>query len=201
MAVPLKGLGDKVSYQEVNDILKLFASNTSPVDPFEGQIWLDLSSSPYVLYRWNGSSWKRIGMTGEQILSFLNDVDGSGSGLDSDTLDGQEGSYYQDAGNLNAGTIPGPRFGFWEDSGGDNSSPCVQSGSTSIPASVTTINFPSAFTSTPRVIAVPYTANASYAHTVHTRNTTTTSFRVSIFDDSGNLNAGTVVWIAIGEKE
>jgi|DEB0MinimDraft_6_1074348.scaffolds.fasta_scaffold35728_3 hypothetical protein len=32
--------------------------------------------------------------------------DGATSGLDADLLDGQEGSFYQNAGNLNAGTIP-----------------------------------------------------------------------------------------------
>jgi hypothetical protein len=36
--------------------------------------------------------------------------DGSGSSLDADLLDGQEGSYYRDAGNLNAGTIPSGRL-------------------------------------------------------------------------------------------
>ena len=36
--------------------------------------------------------------------------DGSGSGLDSDTLDGQQGSYYQNASNLNAGTINDARL-------------------------------------------------------------------------------------------
>ena len=36
--------------------------------------------------------------------------DGSGSGLDADLLDGQEGSYYQNASNLNAGTIPDARI-------------------------------------------------------------------------------------------
>ena len=36
--------------------------------------------------------------------------DGSGSGLDSDKLDGQEGSYYRNAGNLNDGTIPDARI-------------------------------------------------------------------------------------------
>ena len=37
--------------------------------------------------------------------------DGSGSGLDSDLLDGQEGSYYRNASNLNAGTLPAARLG------------------------------------------------------------------------------------------
>ena len=36
--------------------------------------------------------------------------DGSGSTLDADQLDGQEGTYYRNAGNLNAGTIPDARL-------------------------------------------------------------------------------------------
>ena len=36
--------------------------------------------------------------------------DGSGSGLDADLLDGQEGSYYTNASNLASGTIPNGRF-------------------------------------------------------------------------------------------
>ena len=36
--------------------------------------------------------------------------DGSGSGLDSDLLDGQEGSYYRNASNINAGTIDTARL-------------------------------------------------------------------------------------------
>lgn len=37
--------------------------------------------------------------------------DGASSGLDSDLLDGQHGSYYRDAGNLNAGTVAVARLG------------------------------------------------------------------------------------------
>lgn len=37
--------------------------------------------------------------------------DGASSGLDADLLDGQQGSYYQNAGNLNAGTVPTARLG------------------------------------------------------------------------------------------
>lgn len=37
--------------------------------------------------------------------------DGAGSGLDSDLLDGQQGSYYTNAGNLSSGTIPAARIG------------------------------------------------------------------------------------------
>lgn len=40
--------------------------------------------------------------------------DGTGSGLDADLLDGQSGSYYQNAGNLNAGTIPSGRLSAYD---------------------------------------------------------------------------------------
>ncbi len=40
--------------------------------------------------------------------------DGSGSTLDADKLDGQEGSYYTNAGNLNAGTVPSDRLALWK---------------------------------------------------------------------------------------
>ena len=37
-------------------------------------------------------------------------MDGAGSGLDADTLDGRQGAWYRDAGNLNAGTLPAARL-------------------------------------------------------------------------------------------
>jgi hypothetical protein len=48
--------------------------------------------------------------TAADVLSKLLTVDGTGSLLDADLLDGQNGSYYQDAGNLNAGTILSARL-------------------------------------------------------------------------------------------
>lgn len=54
------------------------------------------------------------GATGDQtaneILTSLKTVDGSGSGLDADLLDGQEGVYYLNASNINAGTIDDARL-------------------------------------------------------------------------------------------
>lgn len=54
------------------------------------------------------------GATGDQtaseILTLLKTVDGIGSGLDSDLLDGQEGAYYLNASNINAGTIDDARL-------------------------------------------------------------------------------------------
>lgn len=46
--------------------------------------------------------------TWEKIWTEVND--GAGSGLDSDLLDGQQGSWYQNAGNLNAGTLLAARM-------------------------------------------------------------------------------------------
>ena len=39
-------------------------------------------------------------LTASDVLTAVNSVDGTGSGLDSDLLDGQEGSYYLDANNF-----------------------------------------------------------------------------------------------------
>ena len=49
------------------------------------------------------------GATGDQtaseILTLLKTVDGSGSGVDADLLDGQEGAYYLNASHINTGTL------------------------------------------------------------------------------------------------
>jgi hypothetical protein len=42
-------------------------------------------------------------------------LEGSGSGLDADLLDGQHGSFYRDASNLNAGTVPAGRYSSYDD--------------------------------------------------------------------------------------
>lgn len=57
------------------------------------------------------------------LLTALLAVDGAGSGIDADKLDGQEGAYYQSASNLNAGTIPVarlPYIGWRLDKNGSN---------------------------------------------------------------------------------
>ena len=48
--------------------------------------------------------------TASEILTLVKTVDGSGSGLDADLLDGQEGSYYRNASNINAGTLDAARI-------------------------------------------------------------------------------------------
>lgn len=54
-------------------------------------------------------SWSRVRWGGTWTgwrESWGSGSDGSGSGLDADKLDGQEGSYYTNAGNLSSGTLP-----------------------------------------------------------------------------------------------
>ncbi len=118
MAVPKKELGSKLSYQEVNEILTLYASSSEPTDPepYDGQVWLHTGTGTAVLKRFNSSiapdgDWEVIGeVTEENLLTLLTAVDGSGSGLDADLLDGEEGSFYQNASNLNSGTISSARL-------------------------------------------------------------------------------------------
>jgi len=45
-----------------------------------------------------------------EILTLLKTVDGSGSGLDADLLDGQEGTFYRNASNIYAGTLNNARL-------------------------------------------------------------------------------------------
>ncbi len=48
-------------------------------------------------------------------LGEILDDDGAGSGLDADLLDGQQGSYYQNASNITAGTLSTDRFSAYSD--------------------------------------------------------------------------------------
>lgn len=48
--------------------------------------------------------------TAADVLAKLKTVDGAGSGLDADLLDGQDSAFYRSASNLNAGTVPDARL-------------------------------------------------------------------------------------------
>lgn len=52
-----------------------------------------------------GAKLDAAAYTASDVLAKIVTVDGSTSGLDADLLDGQEGSYYRNASNINAGTI------------------------------------------------------------------------------------------------
>ena len=51
-----------------------------------------------------------VNYNASDILTKLKTVDGTGSGLDADLLDGQDGSYYRNASNINAGTLAKERL-------------------------------------------------------------------------------------------
>jgi hypothetical protein len=96
MAVPQKVLGSKLSYQEVNEMLTLYPSDTEPAENlYIGQLWLDISASPAVLKRYTGSEdgFVEVGaVTTDNIIDVIKTKDGPASGLDADTVDGIEGA-------------------------------------------------------------------------------------------------------------
>lgn len=48
--------------------------------------------------------------TAAGILTLVKTVDGSGSGLDADTVDGKDSTYFQSASNINTGTLATARL-------------------------------------------------------------------------------------------
>ena len=71
---------------------------------FSGSVaWASITSKPTTL---SGYS-----IAASNVLTELLTVDGAGSGLDADLLDGQQGSFYQNATNINAGTLAATRGG------------------------------------------------------------------------------------------
>ena len=67
------------------------------------EYWPHQTDTVYSRIMWNGSftGWR---------ATWGSSNDGSGSGLDADLLDGQHGTYYRSASNLNAGTVPSARL-------------------------------------------------------------------------------------------
>jgi hypothetical protein len=60
--MPFFELNDVFGYQDANDIKKLWADTTepNPATVETGEIWLDTSSAPYKLKRYNGTGWDII---------------------------------------------------------------------------------------------------------------------------------------------
>lgn len=78
-----------------NGVFQVLA--TAPGSPVEGQFYYD--SVDKVLYFHNGTGWVAASMSAASILSALLTVDGTGTGLDADLLDGEHGSHYLDRTN------------------------------------------------------------------------------------------------------
>lgn len=71
-----------------------------------GDMYLDVDTGD--IYQWTGTEWDYRGtfapttLTPEEILDMMLTVDGAGSGLDADLLDGQHGAYYATKAGLDA---------------------------------------------------------------------------------------------------
>jgi hypothetical protein len=65
------------------------------------------------------SSLYQAGNQLELVGNTINVLEGAGSDLDADKLDGQHGSFYQNADNLNAGTLSNSRFSAYTDLGAE----------------------------------------------------------------------------------
>jgi hypothetical protein len=147
---------DLIGYQTWNKSVTLYASTDYPDDPVLYESFLHIVGNSWWIESWDGTQWNRVcQLEPSEILTLLLTVDGASSGLDADKLDGQEGSYYQNASNLNAGTILRARLGaLWRDTDSNQTdSPYIQSGKATIASGTgtQTINFDYAYSETPRI--------------------------------------------------
>ena len=85
------------------------ASGTPSAD---AGLQVNRGSSADVFLKWDeGDDQWQVTSNGSDYYKLLTTADeGSGNGLDADTLDGQEGSYYRNATNINAGTLNAGRL-------------------------------------------------------------------------------------------
>lgn len=102
----------KVGLVEINQIVQRgslwFTGSGAPVNPGGqyGDLYLDVDTGD--IYRWDGDSWEYQGtfapstLTGPEILALLLPVDGAGSLLDADFLDGNDSTYFATQAGLDA---------------------------------------------------------------------------------------------------
>jgi hypothetical protein len=181
----LVGPGQVVTYLYwIGQVQRLGLDDTSTPGLNERRLFYE--SGRYLLKVWSGSNWVTVNeYTATDILGAIETVDGPGSGLNSDLLDDQEGSYYRNAGNLNAGTVPQARLSAsvlltliktvdGSGSGLDTDLVCglkIQTGTAAGSTSGQYNSFPSAFSSTPVIVVTPKAANSGVPY-VASRTTT-----------------------------
>jgi len=93
-------LGEGVTFEKLS---------TPPLNPSESLVYYNTVFKK--LFQWDGTEWNDLGetLTPSQILTLLEQVDGSGSGVDADKLDGKEGSEYSLVGHTHDGMGNGNR--------------------------------------------------------------------------------------------
>lgn len=78
-------------------LLENFANRTPPTTPISGQLWYDTSMQ--LLKVFTGTQWKAVNeqgttITAQDVRRMLVTVDGEGSGINADLLDGHHASYF-----------------------------------------------------------------------------------------------------------
>ena len=81
-------------YSKLNTVKKLQTGTTAPSNPAVGELWFDENTG--ILKRYDGTSWIEIvalpdlsNTSDTTVLNKIKNVDGAGSGLDADTVDGR----------------------------------------------------------------------------------------------------------------
>jgi hypothetical protein len=102
--VPAAAVPPKIGLVEINQVVQrgsAWMTGNGPPTLAGGQygdMYLDVDTGD--MYLWNGAEWEYQGtfapstLTPEEILAAMLTVDGAGSALDADLLDGQHGAYY-----------------------------------------------------------------------------------------------------------
>jgi hypothetical protein len=177
-------------------IMKLGFGDTSPAGLNERRLFFE--GGYFYLKIWDGAAWQDIGEKATQVLAKLLTVDGSGSGLNADLLDGWHKSSFQNASNLTTGSVLRARLNLFtkNNDNGETASPYIQYGS--IDTSLATVSFTDAFTSTPHVFVT--VAESTSQITVMAYNVTTTSFKIRCLGDDGVGKQRQQNWVAIGKK-